>query len=62
VPLEGTEWVVVLAGVLDDDPGARPFRHIFVAHGPAWHEITDDLPRFEERPPEHQRLRPPRPA
>jgi hypothetical protein len=57
VPLEGTDWVVLLAGVLDDDPGTKPFRHIFVAHGPVWHEITDELPRFEERPPEHQRLR-----
>jgi hypothetical protein len=60
VPLEGTDWVVILAGVLDDDPGARPFRHIFVADGPVWHEIHDELPRFEERPPADQRLRPSR--
>lgn len=30
IPLEGTDYVVVLAGVLDDDPGTRPLSHIFV--------------------------------
>jgi hypothetical protein len=29
-PLAGTDYVELLAGVLDDDPGTRPFRHIFV--------------------------------
>lgn len=57
-PLEGTDYVVVLAGVLDDDPGTRPFRHIFVGEDAAWHTIADDLPRFEERPPADQRIQP----
>lgn len=48
--LEGTDYVVVLAGVLDDDPVTKPFRHIFVAQDGAWNLITDDLPCFEERP------------
>jgi ADP-ribosyl-[dinitrogen reductase] hydrolase len=58
VDLEGTDYVVLLAGVLDDDPGTRPFRHIFVAHDAPWSSITGDLPRFEEGPPEDQRIRP----
>jgi len=62
VPLEGTDFVVLLAGVLDDDPGTKPFRHIFVGQDAAWNRITDDLPCFEERPPADQRIRPTRPS
>jgi hypothetical protein len=54
---EGTDFVVLLAGLLDDDPGARPFRHIFTGQAAPWWTIGDDgLPRFEERPPADQRL------
>jgi hypothetical protein len=57
VMLEGTDFVLVLAGVLDDDPGSRPFRHIFVSQSPAWHTIAgDELPKFPERPPAGERL------
>ena len=56
VPLEGTDFVVLHAGVLDDDPGTQVFRHIFVAQNPSWHTITDEMPRFETRPPVGQRL------
>jgi len=49
-------FVVVPAGTLDVDPGVRPFRHIFVGIKAPWHEITDDLPRFEEHVPPEQRL------
>ncbi len=42
--------VIPLAS-LDDDPGIRPVDHIFVDHKAAWHDITDDLPRFPEGPP-----------
>jgi hypothetical protein len=52
-----TGFVILLAGVLDDDPGARPFRHIFTSHAPAWDAPSDALPRFEERPPPEQSLR-----
>ena len=38
-------------GSLDDDPGIKPAEHIFVAYKAGWHDITDDLPRFEEAPP-----------
>jgi hypothetical protein len=38
-------------GALDDDPGVKPKRHVFVAHKAPWHDIADDLPRFPELPP-----------
>ena len=56
VRLEGTDFVVFHAGVLDDEPGTRAFCHIFVGQKPAWHTITDDLPRFEQRAADGQRL------
>lgn len=37
-------------GTLDDDPGVRPSKHIFVGSKAPWFEITDDLPQHEERP------------
>ena len=59
VALEGTAFVVMLAGVLDDTDGAKPFRHIFVGQNPPWHAISDELPKFEEHAPREQML--PRP-
>jgi hypothetical protein len=32
-------------GILDDDPGARPERHVHVQDKAPWHDITDALPR-----------------
>ena len=49
--LAGSPFVVLNAGVLDDDPGTRPFRHAFVGQKACWHELTDSLPRFDARPP-----------
>lgn len=37
-------------GALDDDPGVKPTRHVFVAHKAPWHDIADDLPQFPELP------------
>ncbi|ODS22309.1 hypothetical protein AB835_14910 [Candidatus Endobugula sertula] len=35
------------------DSGVRPEAHIFVGSSKApWYEITDDLPQFDEWPPE----------
>lgn len=39
--------VVVPAGSLDTDPGARPTAHIFVGSKANWFDITDGLPQFE---------------
>lgn len=58
VPLEGTGYIVLLAGVLDDDPGTEPFRHIFLAEAAPWDRVADDLPRYEERPPPAERIGP----
>ena len=43
-------WVAV--GTLDEDPRMRPGAHIFVKSKAPWHNITDDLPRFDEYPPQ----------
>lgn len=37
-------------GSLDTPPSNTPEKHIFVASKAEWHEITDALPRFSERP------------
>ena len=37
-------------GTLDDDPGKKPKRHVFVAYKAPWYDITDDLPQFAELP------------
>ena len=41
----------IALATLDDDPGARPLAHVFVASKAPWFTITDDLPQFPERPP-----------
>ena len=44
------EIVVVPFGSLDDDPGVKPQRHIYVNYMAKWHEITDDIPAHGEEP------------
>ncbi|MGH7356704.1 MAG: GFA family protein [Candidatus Rokuibacteriota bacterium] len=56
VNLEGTDFVALHAGALDDEASTRPFRHIFVGQNASWHTITDDLPQFAEHAPRDQRL------
>jgi hypothetical protein len=51
IEIEGSPFVVLNAGVLDDDPGTRPLRHAFVAQKACWHEVADELPQFDGRPP-----------
>jgi len=41
---------IIPFGSLDDDPGRGADSHIFVASKAPWYEISDDLPRFDERP------------
>lgn len=43
--------VVVPAGGLEDDPGVREGRHIFVTSKAPWYEIRDALPQYAEYPP-----------
>jgi hypothetical protein len=42
---------IVPMGSLDDDPGIRPNRHIFVGSKAPWFVISDDLPQYAELPP-----------
>ena len=43
--------MVLLAGVLDDDPGTRPFQHIFTGQMAAqWDALSDSLPSFAGAP------------
>ena len=44
------EIAVTPLGSLDDDPGIKPADHIFVDDKANWHDITDDLPQFEDVP------------
>jgi hypothetical protein len=44
-------FVLVPAGLLDSDPGARPQAHIHVASKAPWYSIQDALPQFAELPP-----------
>jgi hypothetical protein len=37
-------------GALDEDPGVKPKRHVFVGYKAPWYEITDDLPQHPELP------------
>jgi len=41
-------WVEVPAGLLHDDPGVRPDKHIFTHLKAPWFTITDDLPQLDE--------------
>ncbi len=41
----------ITLGTVDGDPGTKPESHIFVGSMAPWHEISDDLPQFEARPP-----------
>lgn len=42
---------VVPMGSLDDVPGIRPSRHIFVGSMAPWYTIADELPQDAENPP-----------
>ncbi|WP_295076189.1 GFA family protein [Tabrizicola sp.] len=43
-------WVHVAMGTLIDVPTIRPSAHVFVGSKAPWHEITDDLPQYQEFP------------
>jgi len=48
--MERPEMFGLALGTLDDDPGVRPGRHIFVESKAPWFDISDDLPQYAERP------------
>ena len=53
-PRAGEASFEVPAGCLDEDPGCRPDRHIFVDHGAGW----DEMPASPPTPPRPRPLRP----
>jgi hypothetical protein len=46
-----TQRVFMPAGSLEGELGIRPQFHMFVASRPAWHMLTDSLPRHDAYPP-----------
>lgn len=42
---------IVPAGTLDDDPGERPTRNIWVGSRASWEVTASSLPEFEGEPP-----------
>jgi hypothetical protein len=44
------QYVHVAMGTLVDEPSIRPSMHIFVGSKAKWHQITDDLPQYDEFP------------
>ncbi|MEN8159047.1 MAG: GNAT family N-acetyltransferase [Myxococcota bacterium] len=45
-PEPGADWFELPAGLLEDDPGVRPDRHIFVELTAPWDATRDGLPRL----------------
>ena len=43
--------VAIALGNVAQSPEARPKSHFFVGSKAPWHDIVDDLPRFDEYPP-----------
>jgi hypothetical protein len=45
----GEPWFEIPAGTLDDDPGIKPDKHIYIEFKAPWDRITDDLPRMTKK-------------
>ena len=45
----------ITVATVEGDPGIKPEWHIFVGSRASWHEITDDLPQFDEWAPHDPR-------
>ena len=51
VPMKISDKPVAIAlGTISQSPAARPKSHFFVGSKAPWHDIADDLPRFDEYP------------
>jgi hypothetical protein len=51
-----TQRVFMPAGALEGELGIRPQMHFFVGSKPAWHMLTDGLPRHDAYPPDWNAL------
>jgi hypothetical protein len=47
-PLGKGDVMEIAAGLLDDDPGVRPDKHIFTDKKSPWYTIADTLPQYDE--------------
>ena len=47
-----TQRVFMPAGALEGELGIRPQMHLFVGSKPAWHMLTDGLPKHDAYPPD----------
>jgi hypothetical protein len=52
VPNIGGDQVFMPAGALEGELGIRPQMHLFVGSKPAWHILSDGLPKHDAYPPE----------
>lgn len=43
------KWMEIAAGLLDDDPGLAPDKHIFVEVKAPWDHIADELPQLTKQ-------------
>ena len=43
----------ITLGTVKGDPGIKPESHIFVGSKARWHDIDDELPQFDEWPPDN---------
>jgi hypothetical protein len=61
IAVDNDAWdaIYVPAGTLDEDPPHRPQLHMFVRSKAAWHDILDDLPRYEAGPEDDYRSKVP---
>ena len=47
-PSGTSAFIEIAAGLLDDDPGVRPDKHIFIEKKAPWYTIADSLPQLDE--------------
>jgi hypothetical protein len=59
--VSSSSWLEIPAGLLDDDPGLRPDKHIYVDVKSTWFVIADDLPQFDKAAIRRYRETHPRP-
>ena len=48
IPHDEPDVYYLSMGVIDGNPPHPPAYHIFVASGAQWHDICDDLPRYDK--------------
>jgi ADP-ribosyl-[dinitrogen reductase] hydrolase len=52
---DGSDYVILRAASLDDDPGIRPTRRIWRSHDAPWLFEREEIASYPEFPPEAKR-------